>query len=253
MEPRKLQERAFHNALVQDGTRERVEKFYTVARASARFYEDYLRRHCTDQDVLEYGCGPGSYAFFLAEHGARVTAIDISDLSIEHAAAQARKKVHKGIAFRVMDAEALDFEDASWDLICGTGVLHHLDRDRAFSELARTLKPDGSAIFREPLGHNPLINLYRRATPQLRSPSCVPLRLREIALARRYFGRVETQFFHLQSLAAVPARKLPGFGRLLDGLEAADRVLFRLVPATRRYAWMVIMVLSKPQKVPYAS
>jgi hypothetical protein len=38
------------------------------------------------------------------------------------------------------------------------------------------------------------------------------------------------------------------FGRLLNGLEAVDRGLFKLIPFTRRYAWQVVIVLGAPKR-----
>lgn len=45
-----------------------------------------------------------------------------------------------GVAFRLMDAEALEFPPDTFDLICGTGILHHLDLDAAYGQIARSLR-----------------------------------------------------------------------------------------------------------------
>ena len=46
------------------------------------------------------------------------------------------------------DAEELPFEDASFDLVFGHAVLHHLpDLDRAFGEFRRVLRPGGRLFF----------------------------------------------------------------------------------------------------------
>ena len=34
-------------------------------------------------------------------------------------------------------------------------------------ELSRIIKPNGECIFQEPMGHNPIINLYRKLTPNI--------------------------------------------------------------------------------------
>ena len=44
----------------------------------------------------------------------------------------------------VMNGEGLAFRDESFDLICGMGILHHLNLDASFRELSRTLKPTES-------------------------------------------------------------------------------------------------------------
>jgi SAM-dependent methyltransferase len=237
-------EREFHDRAFSEDVRARAGKFYAVIRASRAFYEGFLAERAQGARALEYGCGPGSYAFFLARHGAEVTGIDISETAIQQARAQAEQE-DLAVDFRVMNAERLDFPDDTFDLICGTGVIHHLELTTAYGELARSLKPDGAAAFVEPLGHNPLINLYRRRTPELRTRDEHPLLLGDVDLARSYFRRVEPHFFHLASLLAVPFRRRSGFAPLLGALDAVDRTLFR-VPALRRYAWQVVIVLSDP-------
>jgi SAM-dependent methyltransferase len=237
-------EREFHDRAFSEHTRHTVGKFYSVIRSSRAFYEGFLEQRARGARALEYGCGPGSYAFFLARRGAEVTGIDISETAIQQAQAAAKEE-GLSIDFRVMNAERLECDDDTFDLICGTGVIHHLDLGRAFAELARTMKPSGAAAFVEPLGHNPLINLYRARTPQLRTEDEHPLLISDLELARSYFRRVEPHFFHLASLLAVPFRERPFFGQLLGALDAADRALFRL-PPLRRYAWQTVIVLGEP-------
>lgn len=237
-------ERVFHNR--QTDRWEVVEKFYRVTATSQTFYEGIISDGCEGKQILEYGCGEGSSAFGLARRGASVVGIDISDGRIERARAAAEAAGLDDVSFRVMNAEALDVPDASFDVICGTGIIHHLDLARAYGEIARTLRPSGKAVFLEPLGHNPLINAYRRLTPRLRTADEHPLRVADLELARRYFGRVESHFFHLTSLAAVPLRKTRLFEPALRLLEAVDQGMFTAVPFLARYAWTTVVVLADP-------
>ena len=92
--------------------------------------------------------------------------------AIEHARAEG---LEDRLTFRVMDAEQLEFADDSFNLVCGSGVLHHLDLNRAYAEVARVLEPTGIGVFEEPLGHNPAINAYRRRTPEMRTVDEHPL------------------------------------------------------------------------------
>jgi SAM-dependent methyltransferase len=246
-ESRYAREQAFHDRVFEQHSRQALAPYYSVVRASRVLYEHLLSAHGAGKDVLEYGCGPGSYAFFLAERGASVLGIDLSATAIEQARAAARERAADGVEFRQLNAESLELADASFDLVCGTGILHHLDLDRAYSEIVRTLRPDGTAVFIEPLGHNPLINRFRRRTPSLRTEDEHPLRLEDLELARRYFDRVEWHPFHLLSLAAVPLRRLPGFGAIVGGLDAADRLLFRLAPPLEKHAWQAVLVLEGPR------
>ncbi|MGH9317051.1 MAG: class I SAM-dependent methyltransferase [Thermoanaerobaculia bacterium] len=195
--------------------------------------------------MLEYGCGEGKFAVSLASLGATVDAIDISGVALETASRNAAAQ-HAMIGFRLMNAEDLEYEDDTFDLICGRSILHHLDLEQALSEISRTLKADGKAIFLEPLGHNPILNVARRVTPQLRSADEHPLLSVDIESARRHFESVEARYFHLSSLLAIPFRRAPGVRALVRALEAFDKIL--VATFLRKYAWVVVLTLARPKK-----
>jgi SAM-dependent methyltransferase len=183
--------------------------------------------------VLEIGCGRGGRLPLLAQNDARTTATDISGVAIKRSRDFANRRQLEGVTFCLLDAEAFSIADGSFDIVFGTGILHHLDLNRAFSEVERLLDSEGMAIFVEPLGHNPIINLFRRLTPGLRTRDEHPIRMRDLRMAEAYFGGVETHFFHLSSLLAVPFRAMQGFTQLLRVLDAIDKALFNLFPPLR--------------------
>ena len=241
-------EREYHDHAFSSDVRAPAKRFYAVAGVLYRWYEAELAKHAQGARALEYGCGPGSRAFFLASNGAHVTGIDISPVAIEQATARGQAEgLSERLEFRVMNAEALDAPDDSYDLVCGSGILHHLDYERAYPEIARVLKPDGVGVFIEPLGHNPAINAYRNRTPAMRTIDEHPMLMDDFKLAERWFGAVETEFFTLSSLAAIPLRNRPSFERVVGGLDALDRTLFRAIPPLRRHAWMSGIVLRAPR------
>ncbi len=177
-------------------TREPLSKFYTIVESSRNYYEKLLlSSNCRNKNMLEYGCGTGSYAFFLAEYGAKVIGIDISETGIKLAKERAKQEMVENVQFLLMDAEAMEFEDNSFDIVCGTGILHHLHLHKALSELARVLNPTGKAIFIEPMGHNPMINLYRRFTPRFRVEDEHPLTVKDLSLMKEFFHKVDWEFF----------------------------------------------------------
>src|SRR5437016_3110699 len=96
--------------------------------------------------VLEIGCGMGTDGAQFAKAGADYTGIDLTEAAIE----LARKRFalsHLNGEFRVSDAENLDFDDESFDLVYSHGVLHHTpDIRAAVREIHRVLKPRGQAI-----------------------------------------------------------------------------------------------------------
>jgi ubiquinone/menaquinone biosynthesis C-methylase UbiE len=249
MSSRLEREREFHDhVFTEQDVRAPTLRFKTVTGALSRWNLQTLSAHAAGARALEYGCGQGSRAFHLARGGAHVVGIDISPVAIEQAIEHARAEgLEDRLTFRVMDAEQLEFADDSFNLVCGSGVLHHLDLNRAYAEVARVLEPTGIGVFEEPLGHNPAINAYRRRTPEMRTVDEHPLLMGDLALAERYFGEVNTRFFTLSSLAAVPLRNLPGFELVVRALDSVDRSLFRVAPAVRRYAWHVGITLRHPR------
>jgi SAM-dependent methyltransferase len=246
-EARKEREKTFHDHAFAEHIRAPLAKYYSIVGKSRQAYAQVITRGCYGKSVLEYGCGLESVAVLLAQRGATVTSIDISPVAVMQATAKAREL---GLSDRItvlrMDAEELSFDDAAFDLVCGTGVLHHLDLHRAYAEIARVLKPAGRAVFSEPLGHNHLINLYRRATPRHRTVDEHPLRRDDLELARRYFREVRISFYHLSALAAIPFRGTRLFGGVLALLNALDAVLLRL-PGLRYQAWMSVFILARPR------
>jgi ubiquinone/menaquinone biosynthesis C-methylase UbiE len=248
-EARKQREAELHDEMFSEGARRHISStYYSITRESDGAYRNLLLSRCPGAEVLEYGCGLGSSAYMLAEHGAaRVTGIDISPIAIEKATERAMREDHSGLDFRVMDAERLEFPADSFDLVCGTGILHHLDLDAALGELRRILRSDGLAVFVEPLAHNPVINLYRRRTPDVRTPDEHPLKMSDLEEAGRHFGSVDKRFFHLQTLLAVPLRNTRAFNAALRALAAADRGVFRAAPFLRRYAWQVMIEFREPR------
>jgi SAM-dependent methyltransferase len=177
--------------------------------------------------------------------GGKVIGIDISPTSIDIAAQRAATAgVHA--RFCVMDAEETSFEDGQFDIVVCSGVLHHMDLPRAYAEVARILKEGGTAIALEGLGSNPLINWYRRRTPDLRSPDEHPLKPADLDLARRYFGNVHLRFFNLATLAAAPLWKTPLCRPAARALGVIDAGLLRL-PPLQPMAWMAGMLMSQPR------
>ncbi len=248
LERRLAAEREFHNRKFGEGQHAGLsDAIYELPRVAYRFFEAEAAPRAVGARVLEFGCGDTSYAVKLCDWGADVTAIDISDEAIE----ETRRRVEgAGCAERTrllrMNAEELEFPDASFDLVIGRAILHHLDLDKAYATIARVLRPGGTALFLEPLAHNPLINLYRRWTPHLRTEDEHPLTVADLAAARAHFARVELRYFTLLSIGALALAKAPRlFKPALDVLDRADAALFGALPAAGRWAWTAGMIMEK--------
>lgn len=239
-------EQEFHNQIFNDKTRKVTDKFYSIFSLIEQKYVKLLSQNAQGKKYLEYGCGEGSSAFIIAKNGGLVTGIDISDFAIE----QARQKAineELTIDFRHMNAEALEFEDQSFDFICGSGIIHHLDIDKSYREINRVLIHNGEAIFMEPMGHNALINWYRNRTPQLRTEDEHPLLRKDLKMLNTYFDKVDLSFYFLSSLIAILFRNTFIFKPLLKVMHAIDRSIFTLFPFMRWQAWFVLIKVKKPK------
>lgn len=89
------------------------------------------------------GCETGFSACYLArEIDCEIVGIDNSEPSIEKAKERAkRQKVSDKAKFRVGNAHALPFEAETFDAVITEFVSQFLDRERAFKEFARILRP----------------------------------------------------------------------------------------------------------------
>jgi SAM-dependent methyltransferase len=248
MDDRAAREQAFHDARFGAEEERASDRFYSITERSRAAYDAKLATIRPGMRVLEFGCGPYASAYALAARGVRVSAIDISPVAIELAKADAAR-LGLQIDFAVMNAEALSFPDENFDVVCGSGILHHLELQRSFRELTRVLAPGGWALFSEPLGHNPLVNWYRSRTPEQRTEDEHPLLLSDFELARSFFSDVKVSYYHLATLAALPACTTPFVKPLCRVLDDVDRALFTVLPAAKRLAWVALVELLGP-KVP---
>ncbi len=96
--------------------------------------------------TLEIGVGMGDDTLLLCQNGFDVTGIDLTEKSIE--ATSARLNFHNLSAdLKTGDAEELEFDDETFDIVYSFGVLHHSpDTPKTVSEVHRVLKKDGIAL-----------------------------------------------------------------------------------------------------------
>jgi ubiquinone/menaquinone biosynthesis C-methylase UbiE len=239
-------ERHYFDQHARKSQRDSVRKFYAIAKRSHHYFGELIKDVSADKEVLEYGCGVGNFSFDLATVAARVTGIDISPESVAAARRRAASLNRQAMVFEVMNAEAMTFPDESFDVVVGSAILHHLDLERSSAEIMRVLRPGGRAIFLEPLGHNPALELFRKLTPSMRTSDEHPLTMRELALLKKRMGVAEFRFFHLCTLLAIPFLKTPVFWKLVDALDDCDDVLFRVFPPLRSWSWFVTLDFRKP-------
>jgi ubiquinone/menaquinone biosynthesis C-methylase UbiE len=96
--------------------------------------------------LLDVATGTGALAMAAARRGAGVLAADSSPAMVAYLAARAASAGLANLDARVMDGQALDLPDASFDLACSVfGVMLFLDHRAGLSEIRRVLVPGGSA------------------------------------------------------------------------------------------------------------
>ncbi len=93
--------------------------------------------------VLDVACGSGTAALVAGRRYCEVTGIDYVPALIERAKKRATAEA-LDVEFRVGDAQALPFADASFDLVLSVyGVQFAPDQKQAASELLRVCRPGG--------------------------------------------------------------------------------------------------------------
>lgn len=105
--------------------------------------------------ALELGCGTGLFLERVARSGAVVIGVDLSGDLL--ARARVRTASLSNVRLARVDAHRLPFPEASFDVVYGSSILHHLDLEVALLETTRVLKPRGRIVFTEPNLWNPQV------------------------------------------------------------------------------------------------
>lgn len=218
--------------------------------------EDFAFRSLGDltgKNLLFYGCGVNlkPVKLFLDKGAACVYMIDISAKSIEAISSMIKKTDLGGRVYpEVMDCEKLKYKDNSFDVIYGRAILHHLDMNRSICEIKRVLKDGGRAVFLEPLGMNPLINLYRKLTPDRRTPDEKPLDKRDFeTISNAGFSNFEHHDFtffanlgiFLNTILKAPERVRINY----DKIKKIDDFVLNKFCFLKKFCWNSVLVLTK--------
>ena len=106
--------------------------------------------------ALEYGCGTGPGACYLARNGYDVEGIDLNSTAIELARQQAETR-QLDIRFRVQDICAITDPSPAYDLIldsyCLQSIVLDADRQRLFEVVKSLLLPDGFYLIGTAIWH----------------------------------------------------------------------------------------------------
>jgi ubiquinone/menaquinone biosynthesis C-methylase UbiE len=199
-------------------------------------------------DILDAGMGPGRLCGELASHGWSVSGVDAADEMV----ALARRRLPEAADRLVCSPiERLPFSDASFDAVVATGVLEYADLKPALTELARVLRPGGSAVLSY-ANQRALYGLWktrlfyplvRRVKRFLRKPPLV-LAAGPVGVSSERFpatlrdAGLELEAIAFASFAAVPSPLDGAFPGLTVGL---GRRLERFGPLfARRFATQIV-------------
>ncbi len=221
--------------------------------SSFKFCYDWLKRNCQDKIVLDYGCGNGLHSIFLAKAGVKkVVGIDLSEESLVIAREKIKKEgLDNIVEFIVMDCEKMEFPDNYFDIIFDGGTFSSIDLNRAYPELARVLKSEGTLLGIETFGHNPLTNLKRQLNKMTGKRTGWAadhiFSLKDFEKAKDYFGTRKIKFFHLTSLVIFPFLSLPGAKIILNIFDVLDRFLLGF-SFLEKYAFKSVIILTNPKR-----
>lgn len=158
-----------------------------------REYYSFIEEEIVNvKDVLEIGAGTGQHTRPIVTTSTRVTALDISEKSLD----VLQRKFKESVKTIVGNIEDLPFPDSSFDLVVSCGVLSYGDPSKVDREILRILRPGGTFIFIDSLNHNPIFKLNRwiRFLRGSRSLSTV-LRIPKIARINKLSNSFERSRF----------------------------------------------------------
>lgn len=146
-----------------ENTKKRVTKYW--AKRSESFLQDkirefhselanrwitelqsYLPKDKKTLKILDIGCGTGFLTGLLAKMGHQVIGIDLTEEMIHYAHTFATMEAFDA-DFLVMDAEQLQFENESFDVVIARNVTWTLPHvEQAYQEWLRVLRPEGVLV-----------------------------------------------------------------------------------------------------------
>jgi SAM-dependent methyltransferase len=201
--------------------------------------------------ALEVGAGTGYFSLNLLQLGliGQATATDISPGMLAELEANSRR-LGLGVDAVRCEAERLPFDDASFDLVFGHAVLHHLpDLAAALAEFHRVLRPGGAIAFcGEPTAYGHAL----AALPKRAGVALAPLWRRAIRATRRRKAAADDPHLlehevDVHSFSPRELRRLLAAAGFVEVRIRGEELLANL------YGWLLRTLEStaEPQAIPY--
>lgn len=207
--------------------------------------------------VLDLGCGGGHVSYTVSPHVGRVVAYDLSSAMTQAVAQEAAKRGFANIETANGPAEALPFNDASFDFVLCRMTAHHWGNVvQGLKEARRVIKPDGTAVFIDIVSPgDPLGDTFLQAIEILRDPSHVRdysvaewagmaaqagFRIKSVFVRRlpvemgAWFERMHTPDVHIQAIRSLRGRMVSRvkekFGMGEDNILMLESMAMELKP-----------------------
>ena len=239
-------EREFYNRCAERATKYKSwrEIFPEYLKAPYfAFLSKFPKKVGSDFKILELCCGMGEFSFDIAEiTQASVLATDISDKSIEVCRKRLARHPNPNLTFLVSDVEALELPEKSFDIVWMSGSLSCIALDVVLERIKRWLKPEGSFICVDTLGHNPLYNakrwcnfIFGKRTKQ--TLLGIP-KMDTIECISRCFKETEVEFFGIFAFMGYFLKPLIGDEKSAKFVNFLDRSF----PFLKKYAFKFVLV-----------
>ncbi|MBU0488770.1 MAG: class I SAM-dependent methyltransferase [Bacteroidetes bacterium] len=231
-------------------SRERVGKFYSLFPEIEKKADSLILENIQGRRVLEIGATELSYSFRIAQKGGFVTGINVSESIVKRLNEVSKARMFRYAEFQCKEYHKSCFHPGTFDLVCGLGVLQLSDKEQVLAEVSRVLKPEGKAVFIEPLGHNRFINAFRRRTGKLRPGNQKPMLLSDIVATEKYFEQIKVKYFHFFTIAATIFCGTVLYSPVYKIMRLIDKAAFGIFPGFRKFAWYAMIEMEAPKVNP---
>ncbi len=165
--------------------------------------------------ILDMGCGFGKSALPIAERfaQAKVKGVDLAAPCLTLAAAEATQQDVPNLAYEQVDLRHTRYDDASFDLVTSTMVLHELDPPavrEALAETYRLLEPGGTAVHLDFRVKDPFLEFIHYGHGRRNNePYMEPLNEMDVEAEMRAAGFVDVRTVPFEEAEGATARDWP--------------------------------------------
>ena len=193
-------------------------------------------------NICDVGAGVGHLTLVLANKGFQIKAVEPNDAM--RSIGKIRTKDFKNINWHEGTGEETGQQSNSFQMVTFGSSFNVCDRKKALIETSRILKPKGKFIFIEPLGTNPIINFYRKITPNSRSEDEHPLVKQDFDLIKKKFNKIDVKYYGFFTLIFFPFYLKPVNSFVFKFLNKLDQVFFK-INIFKNFAWSVLIIAEK--------